>query len=63
VRILDRLLVAIAGDEPHRNLVALADRLAAEFEILQGSASQMQHRRVPANDLRDGTRHQLGIFP
>ena len=61
MRILDGVLVAIARDEPHRHLVALPDRLAAELEIRQRGASQVQHRRVPADDLGHQARHQFGF--
>ena len=39
VRVVDHLVVAVAGDVPHHHPVALADGLAAELEVLRGDAA------------------------
>src|ERR1700761_4692799 len=49
---LDRLLVAVARDVPHDDLVALPDLLAAEFEVGKRGAAHMGERRLPADHLR-----------
>src|SRR5258706_2685362 len=48
VRIVDRRLVAIAGDVPHDHLFTLADGLAAELDVGQGGAAHVGDRCLPA---------------
>jgi len=62
IRVLDRLLVAVAGDVPNHDLVALLDRLAANLGILERGAPHMDHRGLPPYDLRHQARDQPGIF-
>src|SRR5581483_8622164 len=45
IRSLDRFLVAIAGNVPHHDLVALLDLLAAQLEIFERGAAHMRERR------------------
>src|SRR6266404_3405355 len=54
--ILDRLLVAVAGDVPHDDLAALGDALAAQLRVGRRRAPHMDHRRLVADYLR----HQAG---
>ena len=46
-------LVAVRGVEPHHDLLALGDRLAADLGVLGGGAAEVDHRRRPAHDLLD----------
>src|SRR6202044_601688 len=59
VGLFDRLLVAIARDIPHGDLITLANELAAEFRVGKRSAAHVGERRLVANDFR---RHRLDQF-
>src|SRR3954471_3422977 len=48
---LDRLLVAVAGDVPHRQLVAGPDLFATELGVHNGGATHIGKRGLPADDL------------
>src|SRR5512135_2216736 len=49
VRPLDRFLVAIAGDVPHDDAVALPDLVTFEINVLESSAAHVRERRLPAD--------------
>ena len=59
VRLLDLLLVAVARDVPDHHLVAGLDLLAADLGVLQRGAAHVDHRRLPADDLRDRAGDQI----
>ena len=61
VGIFDRLLVAVARDVPHGDLVALADELAAEFDVGERGAAHVGERRLVANDFRRHRVDELGL--
>src|ERR1700733_13940374 len=63
VRTLDDLVVAVARDVPHHDLVALLEPVAAELEVLERGAAHMRQRRLPADYLRHETVDQDRIFP
>src|SRR5689334_13697641 len=60
---LDLALVAIAGDVPHHDLVALGDPTAGEFGIAARGAAHMQYRRLVTDDLGNEVRNQLPPRP
>jgi hypothetical protein len=51
---VDDLLVPVARDVPHHDLVPGADQLATELGVLARGASHVDHARLPA----DGLLHQ-----
>src|SRR6185503_2321604 len=53
VSAFDLVVVAIAGDVPHHDLVALGDLLAAKLGIAPRGAAHVQHRRMIADDFGD----------
>src|SRR6202790_461946 len=55
VRTLDDLVVAVARDVPHHDLVTFLDRPAAELEVLERGPAHMRQRRLPADHLRHET--------
>ena len=55
------LLVAVARDVPHDDLVALLDGLAAELEVAERGAAHVGHRALPADDLRHRAVQQAGL--
>ena len=61
VRVRDYVLVAVARDIPHGNLVALPDLLAAQLVILQGGTAHMGERRLPAYDFGNHVRDQRRV--
>src|SRR5947209_4245166 len=61
IRTLDHLLVAIAGDVPHHDLVAFFDLLAAEFNILERGPAHVRQWRLPADHFGHETVDQFGI--
>ena len=54
-------IVAVARDVPHHHLVALADGLAADFDIAKRRAAHVRYRCLPADDFRNGAGQQFGI--
>src|SRR6185437_5005761 len=52
VRPVDRVLVAVARDVPHDDLLALFDPLAADLGVGERGAAHMRDRALPADDLR-----------
>ena len=58
VGILEHILVAVRRRVPKHHRLTLADRLAAQFDILDGGALELDHDRGPAQNLLDGRRHQ-----
>ncbi|MGA7864479.1 MAG: hypothetical protein WCA23_10890, partial [Stellaceae bacterium] len=52
-RVVDRVGVAIAEDVPEQHLVALADRLSADFGVFLGGTPHVNDRRHLADDLSD----------
>src|SRR5215475_4141691 len=62
VRVLDDLLVAVAGNIPHDDLVTLADALASYYSVLHGSPAHVRERRLVADDLGDCARDEARII-
>jgi hypothetical protein len=58
VRVLDRLLVAVCRDVPDHDLVAHLDPFGADFRILERGAPHVDHRALPADDLRHQARDE-----
>mmetsp|Transcript_10056 Transcript_10056/g.12070 ORF Transcript_10056/g.12070 Transcript_10056/m.12070 type:complete len:236 (+) Transcript_10056:285-992(+) len=54
-------LVAITRDIPHRDLVALFDRLAVHLDIFKRRPAHEGERRLPANNFRHHVRNQVVI--
>src|SRR3984893_12686366 len=59
VGVFDRLLVAVARDVPHGDFVALADELAAKYDVFERGAAHVGDRRLVTNGLR---RHRVDQF-
>src|SRR3982074_1961715 len=62
VRTLDDLVVAVARDVPHHDLVTFLDPPAAELEFLKRGPAHMRQWRLPANHLRHETVDQRRIL-
>ena len=62
VRLLDHLIVAVARDVPHDDLVALPDCLALELDVLERRAAHVRQRRLPADHFRHEAVEQLRIL-
>src|SRR5216683_2619091 len=63
VRTLDYLVVAVARDVPHHDLVTFLDLPAADLEVLERGPSHMRQWRLPADHLRHETVDQRRIRP
>src|ERR1700674_4985242 len=63
VRTLDDLLVAVARDVPHHDLVTFHDLPAAELEVLERGPAHMRQWRLPADHLRHETVDQRRTSP
>ena len=63
VGFLDCVFVAIAGDVPHGDLLALAYGFAADFRVLERGAAHVGDRRLVADDFRDHGVDQFGPEP
>ena len=61
VGVLEDLFVAVGRRVPHHDRVALADRLAAQLDVLGGGALELDHDRGPAQDFLDGRGHEFGV--
>src|ERR1039458_8470253 len=48
---IDDLVVAVARDVPHHDLVALLEPFAAKLDVLERGAAHMRQRRLPAAHL------------
>ena len=59
IRVLDRLLVEIAGQVPHRDLVPPADALAAHVHVGDRGAAHVRQRRLPADRLGHHARNEF----
>src|ERR1700687_1244368 len=55
---LDLFLVAVSGDIPHHDLVALGDLAAGELDVIARGSAHVQHRRLIANDFGHQGRDQ-----
>ena len=53
------VVVPVAGGEPHDDLVALLDLLAAQLDVAGRGAPEVVDRRRPAQELLDGARDQF----
>src|SRR5579871_2560526 len=51
-RLLDRLVVVVARDVPHHDLVAFLDLLAADLDVAQRGTAHVGERGLPADHLR-----------
>src|SRR5580692_5391696 len=61
VRFRNRRFIAVAGQVPHRQLVALPDLLAAQFRVDQRRAPHVGERCLPADDFGYQTVDERGI--
>ena len=61
--IVEHVLVAVRRPEVERDLLAGADRLAAQLVVLGGRAGEVADRAGPAQDLLDRVGQQLGLRP
>src|SRR5262245_7873167 len=59
LRIVDDLLVAVAGDVPHDDLVASADSLAAQLGVHAGGAAHVDDGRLPTDRFLHERRQDL----
>jgi hypothetical protein len=59
VRAFDRGFIAVARQVPHRDLVALLDRLAGQLGVLHAGAAHVGQRCLPADDLGHQAVHQF----
>ena len=61
VGILVARLVAVGGDVPHDDLLALLDLLAVQLDVARGRAAEMREGREHAQRLLDGARDQRTV--
>src|SRR5437764_1442214 len=62
VGLFDRVLVTVARDVPHHDLVTFLDPLAPELEVDERGAAHMRQRRLPADHLRHEAVEQSRVF-
>src|SRR5216683_2340535 len=62
VRTLDDLVVAVARDVPHHDLVIFLDLPATELDVLERGPAHMRQWRLPADHLRHETVDQRRIL-
>src|SRR6202035_4962814 len=61
VRPLYDRVVAISRDVPDDDFVTFLDDFATEFHVFQRGTAHVDHRRLPADDLRDRVGHESRV--